>query len=488
MTQIELDDAGRGVADGDLATGSCVNLDFASTSQVACFPRTQFDRFEGNHVFYALAEPMPPRSILDITVTPRDGGEVSVYGLQAGVQNFPIPPRIASGICEASHGFGAPNAGEAETLHFENPSENNSYNIFFAVAGDNATGEAGAFDIEVQAQVGVIHCEESLPGEAIEGDWPAAVTPIALDAQGNGSVMGDLNAGSCVNLDFASDSNVACFPETQDAQYQGNHVFYRVAEVMPPKSILYVSATPDAGGDINLYGLQRGVGTRELPPRVNGGICEASNGHPRQNVGETEFIEFHNPSANNSYEVLIGVAGHRNGGEAGGFRVDTSMHVAQTHCEESLPGERYARWPAKVEVIALDADGDATVVGDLSAGACTNLGWAASSQTACFPATENDRFKGNHRYFALSEPLPPNTEIEINVDGASVYAFTAGVDSYFVPPRVPITVQCEFDQVPGQAIELNAVANPYNVFIGVAGAEGVDAGAFELNIVTRPRR
>jgi hypothetical protein len=489
VQQIELDADGRGAANGDLADGACVNLDFADDSNVACFPRPQFDRFEGNHVFYALAEPMPPRSTLDITVTPTDGGEISVYGLQTGTDSFPVPPLIRSGVCEASHGFGAPNAGEAETLHFENPSDRNRYNIFFAVAGDDQTGQAGSFDIQVQQAVGQVHCEESLPGEVVDGDWPDSVTRIALDATGNAQTMGNLNSGSCVNLDFASDSNVACFPATQNAQYQGNHVFFALDEPMPPKSILTVVATPvDPEGDVSLYGLQRAAGTRELPPRVTGGICETSNGHPGRNRGEPEVIEFYNPHPQNTYDVLLAVAGHREDGEAGAFRIDTSLQVGQTHCEDSLPGQQYAAWPASVEQIALDGNGRAVIEGDLRDGACVNLGWAASSQTACFPATENDRFEGNHRFFTLAEPLPPDSTIEIDADGdVGLYAFSASPDSVFVPPRVPITVQCEFDQRPGQAISLDSGRNPYNVFIGVAGANGVEAGAFTLRVQVRDR-
>lgn len=491
VSQIELDDEGHGEAAGDLADGSCVNHGFANTSQVACFPATRNHMYEGNHVFYALSEPIPPRSVVTITAAPTDGGEISLYGLQAGENNFPVPPKVHTGICEASYGPGVggpPNPGEPETIRFFNPSDNFSYNIFFAVAGDAMTGEQGTFDVEVDLEVGVVHCEESLPGEAYEA-WPDAVQQVQLDEDGEWTGQGDLMTGACTNLDFASDAQVACWPATQNEHYQGNHVYYALAEPMPPRSVLTLTATPlDPELDISFYGVQQGTDSYQVPPRVLGGICETDNGHPAGNPGEPEAIRFFNPSDRAEYNIFFGVAG-ADGVTEGQFEVSASLDVGELHCEESLPGRPYDRWPVTVRRVSLDGNGEATVEGNLNTGACVNLGWASSSQTACFPAVLDDGYQGNHVFFALDEPLPPETSLFIRANPeVNVYGYTVGVDNFSVPPYVPTTVSCEYNADPGAEIRLNTVRNPYNVFIGVAGPAGVVDGDFTLELRTEAGR
>ncbi len=184
--------------------------------------------------------------------------------------------------------------------------------------------------------------------------------------------------------------------------------------------------------------------------------------------------------------MLLGVAGGR-GVDAGAFRLAASLQVGQTHCPESLPGQRFEAWPRTVQQVTLDVNGAATVRGDLSDGACVNLGWAASSQTACFPANLNDGFEGNHVYFALDAPLPPHMRLQIDPGpGVRVYAYSIGVDSYYVPPYVPTTVQCEYSVGLGDPVSLNTVANPYGIFFAVAGAADQVEGAFEVTLQAVP--
>ncbi|MBU1429835.1 hypothetical protein KKF91_04640 [Myxococcota bacterium] len=131
---------------GDLSTGSCVNLDFAANSSMSCFPATQNEHFRGNHVFFALAEPLPPRTIVTLTARPTDGADINLYGYQIGEASFRVPPNVPSCVaCEASYAVRAPNPGAPESISFSNPSYSSSYQIFFAVAG---AAEAGAFTVE----------------------------------------------------------------------------------------------------------------------------------------------------------------------------------------------------------------------------------------------------------------------------------------------------------------------------------------------------
>ena len=93
-------DASSGSASvtGDLAEGSCVDLAWASSSQTACFPATKFEHFEGNHVMYRLADPMPPNSTVTIKVTPDAGIDANLYGYQIGASSIYVPPAVPTAI------------------------------------------------------------------------------------------------------------------------------------------------------------------------------------------------------------------------------------------------------------------------------------------------------------------------------------------------------------------------------------------------------
>ena len=76
--------------------------------------------------------------------------------------------------CEASFAKGVgfvQNPGETEWITFSNPSESNSYNIFFAVAGTVVDGTSGAFDVEVNQGHLQAPTFESLPGQ-LYSEWP----------------------------------------------------------------------------------------------------------------------------------------------------------------------------------------------------------------------------------------------------------------------------------------------------------------------------
>ncbi len=399
-----------------------------------------------------------------------------------------MPPNIPTGLCEASYAVNVghvPNPGEAETIRFFNPSDRRRYNVFFAVAGDAETGLAGRFDVEVDVEVGVVHCEGSLPGQE-NPEWPESVRQVDLNAEGEWLGEAELMEGACTNLDFAQNPNVACFPDTQNEHYDGNHLYFALSEPIPPRSQLTLTARPlDPELDISLYGVRQGTQSFQTPPWVLHGICETDNGHPAGNPGEEESIVFTNPSDDHLYNVFFAVAGAA-GATEGQVRLSASLQVGEQHCPESLPGQAYRdRWPVTVQLVSLDEDGRAVVRGNLDEGACVNLEWAASGQIACFPEVRFDQFDGHHVYFALDRPLPPHTELFLRAnEGVSVYAYTIGPDQYRVPPFVPLAVSCEYNALPGQEIRVNTVANPYNVFFAVAGVDGAIEGDFEVLLRT----
>jgi hypothetical protein len=145
------------------------------------------------------------------------------------------------------------------------------------------------------------------------------------------------------------------------------------------------------------------------------------------------------------------------------------------------------------------------VEGDLADGApLSDLSWAWNSSNACFPETQKAKFTGNHFLYYID--LPSYTEMEITVIPAdkkanfSLYAYEVGqVDESNTVPNLASCVRCEADhkwdrprrgktQDHTRTVRnILALRNPYQVVIGVAGAEGLDEGAFTLRITTKGR-
>ncbi len=210
---------GTGAYTGDLADGACSNLDFASDSDVACFPPTQNAAFQGNLVHYALTEPLPPNSTATIEVIPAAGVDVSLFVYTTATTSFFVPPYVPSvSVCEASYSTAAGNPGASEWITVTNPT-GSSYNVFFSVAGP-AGVTAGAFTVKVTVETAEPHCPDSLPGSSGLAAWPTGVTKLTLmGTTSTGS--GNLSAGACTSLDFAWDSSNACFPATQSDLFEG---------------------------------------------------------------------------------------------------------------------------------------------------------------------------------------------------------------------------------------------------------------------------
>jgi hypothetical protein len=501
VTQLTLAN-GATTLSGDLSSGKkpCT-LSWASQSNVACWPGPDDSHFKGNHVFYALKEPVPPKSQVTVKVKPKAGVDVNLYGFWTGTDWFYTPPYLPSvGACEASYPASLtnePNPGEEETVTFLNPSATNSYNYFFAVAGDETNGESGAYDIDVTvATAPPEFCSETLPGSSYSS-WPSSVAQLTLDDSGQATAAGDLAAGSCTHLGFAQQSDVACFPATQVDRYQGNQQFFALAEPIPGRSKVTVTATPKPGVDVNLYGFLTGTNDFPVPPRVPGVVsCEVSDSAGAKNPGVAQSISFQNTSAN-PFNLFWAVAGPK-GVLAGQFDVSVAVETEKPHCPESLPGATYGSWPEKVKAIDLDANGSGQIKGDLGEGACTNLGFADDSNVACFPAVRNYLYEGNHVYYSFQlKPGKRTRVIAAPAPGVDVnlYAIAMGTNEFQVPPRIESNVICEASYPIGVApppnpgakeelaFDFPASASAYNVLIGVAGgAEKGTSGAYTLYV------
>jgi hypothetical protein len=145
------------------------------------------------------------------------------------------------------------------------------------------------------------------------------------------------------------------------------------------------------------------------------------------------------------------------------------------------------------------------VSGNLSEGqALSDLSWAWNSSNACFPETQVAKFTGHHVLYYID--LPSYTEMEISVipedrkANFSLYAYEVGkVDESNTVPNLPSCIRCEADHKWDRprrgksqdhtrtVTDILALRNPYQVVIGVVGAEGLDEGAYTLRITTKGR-
>ncbi|MBK7870286.1 MAG: hypothetical protein IPJ74_06140 [Saprospiraceae bacterium] len=146
-----------------------------------------------------------------------------------------------------------------------------------------------------------------------------------------------------------------------------------------------------------------------------------------------------------------------------------------------------------------------SVKGDLANGfIMKDISWAWNSAVACFPETQVRKFTGNHVLYAVN--LPARSEMEITVTPTdkdanfSLYAYEVGkIDKNNIVPNLSSCIRCEAEhkwdyKKRGQTQDhtrtvkdIVAINNPYQVIIGVVGAEGLQKGSFTLNVKLNSR-
>lgn len=328
---------------------------------------------------------------------------------------------------------------------------------------------------------------------AVHAAAPAA-KKVKLKPNGVTTVKGNLNQGSTLNLGWATKSSVACFPSVQNKHFDGKHVMYTVD--LPAKSVLKIQAKPkDAKTDVSLWAYSVGTTNNTLPPSISSVVsCEASYGSRSLskpfNPGKTESVELN--AINNPYRVVIGVAGAKKTG-SGGFTLKMDLETAAPPKAGKI---------AKATPIKAVSGKTVKTTGKIDGGTEIDLAWAANSSVACFPATKNDHFNGKHVAYSFSLPKYTTATVELipkkkDVD-LSLYAYSMGTTRSDLPPDVPSVVSCEasygtrsisspYNPGGSEKIELVAINNPYNAIIGVAGAQGIKKGDFELKVTLAPR-
>jgi hypothetical protein len=309
------------------------------------------------------------------------------------------------------------------------------------------------------------------------------------------TVSGSLDKGAKVeDLTWASYSSVACFPATQNSKFTGNHVFH--AFQIPKYAEVKITLTPtNKDADLSLYGYQVGLNNFTVVPDLTQCVsCEADHKWDRPKAGQTQdhtrSITFN--STTKAYNIFIGVAG-ANGLSTGDYTLTIDLKAA---VENTTPQAALTTYNIKAErgkTLSYQADlSKGTIIQDLS--------WAANSSVACFPATQNAKFNGNHIFFVTEIPAQSEMTITLIPDDVnsnmSLYAFTVATTSTVMVPELSSCVSCEADhkwdypkkgktQDHTRSVYLNATTNPYRVVIGVAGAEGLMNGTFVLDVAVK---
>lgn len=306
------------------------------------------------------------------------------------------------------------------------------------------------------------------------------------------SFSGNLSEGQKFeDLSWASTSSNACFPGTQNTKFRGNHVLYYFE--IPPYSEVSIKLIPkDKNKNFSLYGYQVGTSNFSTPPNLSSCVsCEADHkwDYPKKGKTQDHTRSIFFNSIKNPYNIFIGVAGADDLTE-GDFTVeiDLKSKIDESDKQESLTV--YSATAEKGKVL--------TYTGDLADGKrIYDLSWASNSSVACFPATQNTKFNGNHVLYVTE--IPPHAKMKITVipddekANMSIYAYQDGTTKSVYPPELNSCVSCEAEhkwdypkkgktQDHTRTVELNAINNPYRVVIGVAGADGLQEGTFKLKI------
>jgi hypothetical protein len=144
---------------------------------------------------------------------------------------------------------------------------------------------------------------------------------VTLDV--NDSHSDNLSAGEVIDIAWAENSTVACWPGTENLNFSGAHVFYTMEQ--PPHSRLTATVIPGSDNlDVNVYIIQQDIGGNQFPPDVHSVIsCEA--GYPaatdsNPGASDSAFID----AITNSYLVIIGVAGAE-GFVSGAYTLQTRL-------------------------------------------------------------------------------------------------------------------------------------------------------------------
>jgi len=332
-----------------------------------------------------------------------------------------------------------------------------------------------------------------LATQILFAQYPSTVNMIDAKPNELTTFTGNLLTGVKVeDLSWAANSSVACFPATQNSKFTGHHVFH--AFQIPAYSVVTIKLTPaDAKANFSLYGYQVATTNYAVVPNLTSCTsCEADYKWDNPKKGETQdhtrSITFN--STTNAYNIFIGVAGAE-GLIKGDYTLSIDLYT------ELLEAPLLTQ-VLNTTTIKIEKGKILTFNGDLSKGSVVkDLSWAANSSVACFPATQNSKFNGNHVFYVTEIPIKSKMKIKIIPDDVksnmSIYAYMVATTNEAMVPQLTSCVTCECEhkwdnpkkgktQDHTRTVNLNSTTTPYRVVIGIAGAEGLLTGTFKLEI------
>lgn len=151
-----------------------------------------------------------------------------------------------------------------------------------------------------------------------------------------------------------------------------------------------------------------------------------------------------------------------------------------------------------VNSVQMKAGMTSNVTGDLSEGSkLGDLSFAWNSSIACFPATQQSKFTGNHVFYTVD--MPPRSIVTVTLEpkrsgtDLSLYGYQIVSGRHTLPDSLTTAVTCEADhkwdypkrgqvQTDARTITFNATTNSYTLMLVVAGPNGATSGAFTLKI------
>lgn len=164
--------------------------------------------------------------------------------------------------------------------------------------------------------------------------------------------------------------------------------------------------------------------------------------------------------------------------------------------KELMPFSAIFHGKSEFQTVELIPNKSVTVEGSLKNGKIMeSLGWASRSSTACFPATQNLKFNGNHVLFVTN--MPPHSILKITVKpkksgvNLSIYGYQLANNQIILPKDLERCTSCEAEhkwdypkrgktQDDSRTISLNSIGNPYSIVVGITGANGLTEGDFTL--------
>jgi len=262
---------------------------------------------------------------------------------------------------------------------------------------------------------------------------------------------------------------------------------------MPVYAEMKITVIPDdKNANFSIYAYQVGTANYSIQPNLGSCVaCEAEHKWDYPKKGKTQdhtrTVELN--SLYEPYNVVIGVAG-ADGLTTGAYTLKIELTAESSVTEAQKPLKMYTAGAEIGKVISY--------IGNLNDGVpIVDLSWASKSSMACFPATQNSKFRGNHFIYITEQPTYTEMEITVIPDDPSQnmsgWAYQVATTNNSYPPEIGSCVECEADykwdypkkgktQDHTRKVVLTSLYEPYKVVIGVAGADDSNNGKFTIKI------